>query len=155
MGRSFDKRFAEFPARHLDDADPAVKRQAIWAVGYLGLSSEAPRLEKFFEDDEFRGDALFAYALSVPGEASRGRIRSMLSKIRNAAGGFQLDERELVETALDQRLMLHGMKPVFSADDSEDPQDEPEVKTVESAKTGRNDPCPCGSGKKYKKCCGA
>jgi uncharacterized protein YecA (UPF0149 family) len=23
------------------------------------------------------------------------------------------------------------------------------------AKIGRNDPCPCGSGKKYKKCCGA
>ena len=21
-------------------------------------------------------------------------------------------------------------------------------------KTGRNDPCPCGSGKKYKRCCG-
>lgn len=25
---------------------------------------------------------------------------------------------------------------------------------VASAKVGRNDPCPCGSGKKYKKCCG-
>ena len=24
----------------------------------------------------------------------------------------------------------------------------------ESAKVGRNDPCPCGSGKKFKKCCG-
>ena len=24
-----------------------------------------------------------------------------------------------------------------------------------SQKVGRNDPCPCGSGKKYKKCCGA
>ena len=24
-----------------------------------------------------------------------------------------------------------------------------------SEKVGRNDPCPCGSGKKYKKCCGA
>ena len=23
------------------------------------------------------------------------------------------------------------------------------------AKTGRNDPCPCGSGRKYKKCCEA
>jgi preprotein translocase subunit SecA len=23
-----------------------------------------------------------------------------------------------------------------------------------AAKVGRNDPCPCGSGKKYKKCCG-
>ncbi|MCX7919610.1 MAG: preprotein translocase subunit SecA [bacterium] len=26
---------------------------------------------------------------------------------------------------------------------------------VQSKKIGRNDPCPCGSGKKYKKCCGA
>jgi len=25
----------------------------------------------------------------------------------------------------------------------------------EGPKVGRNDPCPCGSGKKYKKCCGA
>ncbi len=24
-----------------------------------------------------------------------------------------------------------------------------------AAKVGRNDPCPCGSGQKYKKCCGA
>jgi preprotein translocase subunit SecA len=36
-------------------------------------------------------------------------------------------------------------------------EDVPENKTVkhESEKIGRNDPCPCGSGKKYKKCCGA
>ena len=27
-------------------------------------------------------------------------------------------------------------------------------KTVKVEKVGRNDPCPCGSGKKYKKCCG-
>lgn len=26
---------------------------------------------------------------------------------------------------------------------------------VNDKKIGRNDPCPCGSGKKYKKCCGA
>ena len=31
------------------------------------------------------------------------------------------------------------------------------VETVvhEGPRVGRNDPCPCGSGKKYKKCCGA
>ena len=30
------------------------------------------------------------------------------------------------------------------------------VKTVTAEqKVGRNDPCPCGSGKKYKRCCGA
>ncbi|MCH6569643.1 MAG: SEC-C domain-containing protein, partial [Acidobacteria bacterium] len=30
------------------------------------------------------------------------------------------------------------------------------VKTVvrNTRKVGRNEPCPCGSGKKYKKCCG-
>ncbi|MBU4372457.1 MAG: SEC-C domain-containing protein, partial [Proteobacteria bacterium] len=35
-------------------------------------------------------------------------------------------------------------------------EDTPASATVkrEAAKVGRNDPCPCGSGKKYKKCCG-
>ncbi|HEY9249422.1 MAG TPA: SEC-C metal-binding domain-containing protein [Rariglobus sp.] len=32
----------------------------------------------------------------------------------------------------------------------------PRVGTVrhEAPKVGRNEPCPCGSGKKFKKCCG-
>ncbi|MCQ2528206.1 MAG: SEC-C domain-containing protein [Saccharofermentans sp.] len=29
-----------------------------------------------------------------------------------------------------------------------------EANIAHSTKVGRNDPCPCGSGKKYKKCCG-
>ena len=32
------------------------------------------------------------------------------------------------------------------------PPARPETRTVNGAKVGRNDPCPCGSGKKYKKC---
>lgn len=31
----------------------------------------------------------------------------------------------------------------------------PKPQTVRVEHIGRNDPCPCGSGKKYKKCCGA
>ena len=34
----------------------------------------------------------------------------------------------------------------------------PKIETVrktDEERIGRNDPCPCGSGKKYKKCCGA
>ena len=34
---------------------------------------------------------------------------------------------------------------------------QPRAKVIDLAvrtKVGRNDPCPCGSGKKYKKCCG-
>ncbi|HOL18362.1 MAG TPA: SEC-C metal-binding domain-containing protein, partial [Bacillota bacterium] len=30
----------------------------------------------------------------------------------------------------------------------------PKSQPVTAEKIGRNDPCPCGSGKKYKKCCG-
>jgi SEC-C motif domain protein len=35
--------------------------------------------------------------------------------------------------------------------------EEPKNQTVrrQEPKIGRNDPCPCGSGKKYKRCCGA
>lgn len=32
--------------------------------------------------------------------------------------------------------------------------DEAQVSVPKAVKIGRNDPCPCGSGKKYKKCCG-
>jgi preprotein translocase subunit SecA len=36
------------------------------------------------------------------------------------------------------------------------PDGAPKVETYkrDQPKIGRNDPCPCGSGKKYKKCCG-
>jgi hypothetical protein len=40
-------------------------------------------------------------------------------------------------------------RPVYEPTPYKPPQ--PHVAPV---KTGRNDPCPCGSGKKYKKCCG-
>lgn len=36
--------------------------------------------------------------------------------------------------------------------DHDHPTQEPARRQV--AKVGRNDPCSCGSGKKYKKCCG-
>jgi hypothetical protein len=154
MARSFDKRFAGYPPQHLDDADPAIKTQAIWGVGYLNLSSDAPRLAEFFNDEEFRTDALFAYALAVPGETSAGRIRALMAKVEKAAGGFREDEEDLVRIALDQRLMLHGKDPVFFPDEDEEDEEEHEHAHEPAHKPGRNDLCSCGSGKKYKKCHG-
>ena len=38
----------------------------------------------------------------------------------------------------------------------EEQEEKPQLpKDVDISKIGRNDPCPCGSGKKFKKCCGA
>ena len=153
MARSFDKRFAPYPPKHLDDADREIRTQAIWGIGYLDLSSEAPRLAELFDDEEFRTDALFAYTLSIPGETSTGRVRALMTKVEKAAGGFRDDEEDLVRIALDQRLMLHGKSPVFFPDEDEEEEAEPD-NAIAAPKPGRNDLCSCGSGKKYKKCHG-
>ena len=157
MARSMDRDFAAYPPKHLDDPDPEVQNQAIWAVGYLGLGSESGRLEQFFKDPKHRTSALFAYALAVPGETSRAHVPALLKNIERVAGELDSDEEELVRIALDQRLMLRGHKPVFFADDSEEEEqdDAPATPPALALKAGRNDPCPCGSGKKYKKCCGS
>ena len=151
MARSFDKRFAAYPPKHLNDSDPEIKTQAIWGIGYLDLASEAPRLAELFDQEEFRTDALFAYALSIAGETSAGRVRALMTKVEEAAGGFREDEEDLVRIALDQRLILHGKSPVFFPDEAEEA--EPET-VIAAPKPGRNDLCSCGSGKKYKKCHG-
>ena len=73
-------------------------------------------MKQFFEDDDFRADALFAYALCARGETSRGRMPGMLRKIDEAAGGLSEVEEEMVKIALDERLALHGKEPFFTAE---------------------------------------
>ncbi|WP_317451590.1 SEC-C metal-binding domain-containing protein [Methylobacter psychrophilus] len=45
------------------------------------------------------------------------------------------------------------MRSLFNLEDtgSDDFSDLSKIRPA--SKVGRNDPCPCGSGKKYKKCC--
>ncbi|MFH1999837.1 MAG: SEC-C metal-binding domain-containing protein [Planctomycetota bacterium] len=47
-----------------------------------------------------------------------------------------------------------GAKPSAAVDASPDPEKSSRHLPPGRAKVGRNDPCPCGSGKKFKKCCG-
>jgi hypothetical protein len=155
MWRSLDRSWAQYFPAHLDDADLDTQRAAIWGVGYLGIQAEAGRLEEFFEDDDLRSEALFAYALAAPAEVSRGRIRALYRRIDTLAGGLSAGEEDLVKLALDERLTLHGMKPVFHEDDEDEEAESGAAAAPAAAKAGRNDPCPCGSGKKFKKCCGA
>lgn len=152
MWNSLERTFAPFFPPHLDDPDMEVRKHAISGVGYLGIHESAEKLRTFFDDEDIRQNALFAYALAVRTEVSPGRMRSLQRRIDELAGGLSEVEEDLVQVALDERLMLHGHKPVFNpglAADAE-PGD-----TKAAVKAGRNDPCPCGSGKKFKKCCGA
>ena len=70
------------------------------------------------------------------------------------------DERELLGARRQQPLSYSGpedtAQPAWQRSEPMDERTAAAVKTVvrTSPKVGRNDPCPCGSGKKYKKCCG-
>ena len=55
---------------------------------------------------------------------------------------YTLEEWEDVLDAVTRRSILQAYK-------------KSKIVVREQPKVGRNDPCPCGSGKKYKKCCGA
>lgn len=154
MGRTLDRRFSDLPPKHLDDPDENIRMEAIVACGFLGLSSEAPRLEAFFEQENFRAAALFAYAMSAQGEISRGRVPALFKKIEDLAGGLTDSEEHSVKMAIDHRLMLHG-KDAFYFEQDEHGEEQEETVARAASKVGPNDPCPCGSGKKYKKCCGA
>jgi preprotein translocase subunit SecA len=48
-------------------------------------------------------------------------------------------------------IKTSGPSEIIAGDGSKASKPEP----AKSGKIGRNDPCPCGSGKKYKKCCGS
>lgn len=171
MWRSLWQPYAKFFGRHLDTSDPENKdvgllRQALRGAGYFRLTTHIDKISSFFDREEpydvLREDALFAYALAMPGETTRGRVKGMLRKIDEFAGLSQ-DEVDLVQFALDERLRLHGLAPVFEAEQHEEHHHDahetvlpaPPARHSMAEKPGRNDPCPCGSGKKYKKCHGA
>ena len=162
MWNSLDRTYAPYFPPHIEDEDSDVQKQAISGVGYLGITESAEKLRDFFDTD-LRANALFAYALCARSEVSPARIRSLLRRIDELAGGLSEEENEVVQIALDERLLLQGHKPVFNPDhgadhhhhhDHADATAAPPA-PAKQAKVGRNDPCPCGSGKKYKKCCGA
>ena len=53
-------------------------------------------------------------------------------------------------------VVIIGLEPDQPEDISDvDELLHPPAPTSTKTKVGRNDPCPCGSGLKYKKCCGS
>ncbi len=61
---------------------------------------------------------------------------------------YQLAPSEVKQT----KQQLHGAKKTMGGENK--PAQSTKAKTEDGKKVGRNDPCPCGSGKKYKKCHG-
>jgi len=87
-------------------------------------------------------------------EGIEDRVTDIIFKVRLEAGARARSVWSVSRTAHDevgQFAMAERQRAAAQA-----PQGERKVKQIklEQPKVGRNDPCPCGSGKKYKKCCG-
>jgi preprotein translocase subunit SecA len=87
-------------------------------------------------------------------ETIEDHVTNIIFKIRLEAGARTRNVWNVSQTAHDevgQFAMAEQQRAAAQA-----PQGEQKVKQIklEQPKVGRNDPCPCGSGKKYKKCCG-
>jgi len=87
-------------------------------------------------------------------ETIEDRLTDVIFKVRLEAGARARSVWNVSQTVHDevgQFAMAERQRAAAQA-----PQGEQKVKQIrlEQPKVGRNDPCPCGSGKKYKKCCG-
>jgi hypothetical protein len=78
------------------------------------------------------------------------RLKKMLGEDRDRWRRGESPPRE-VEDEFEDEPGDSFDRPEWKSDLSNDPH--PGTIRRESPKVGRNDPCPCGSGKKYKKCC--
>ncbi|MCL1807107.1 MAG: preprotein translocase subunit SecA [Oscillospiraceae bacterium] len=103
-----------------------------------------------------QGIGLRAYAQTDPVVAYKregfGMFEDMISRIRDNTVTYLL--RVQVRQDTPKRERVAGGKMVEHAGVGGEPQKKQPVRKAAAEKVGRNDPCPCGSGKKYKKCCG-
>jgi len=173
MWRSGSKMYIPSFRAPLRDPDPAVQLQAIRGVGAFPIPPLAIEMIPFFSSEDLREDALYAYASAVNAKITPKSVQRLLEDIDNKADGLSREELEIVTEALDQRLETEGFEAVFHAPEPDEhdhsmcghdhPHELDPALPAQGAqaapatgkhKAGRNEPCPCGSGKKYKKCCG-
>ena len=97
------------------------------------------------------------YVKIMERQAEIARLREEAAKKAAAAHQVSLNQPEqpkpvTVPAAVQASLKREQVaKPTATSGDGTDTSRKTVVK---GKKVGRNDPCPCGSGKKYKKCCG-
>ncbi len=118
-----------------DPGEPPGERE--WCAAYLhGVAMHG---ELWIDDPNEQMRALLTPIIALGVEASTPEIKADLADPK------RLEEFRRIIPACAQGLYRYWLQR------REPPQ---ASATYGQGKTGRNDPCPCGSGKKYKKCCG-
>jgi preprotein translocase subunit SecA len=152
---------AEFLREELSELEKYILVQiydAAWKEHLYGMDhlKEGVFLRAWAERDpkveyKHEGYRMFTEML----ETIEERVTDIIFKVRLEAGSRAKNVWQVSSARHDevnQFAMAERQRAAAAA-----PQGETKVKQIklEQPKVGRNDPCPCGSGKKYKKCCGA
>lgn len=112
--------------------DPPIG--APWALGFLlGRELDPEAWEKHCDEWEGLAEDLDS-------------VDELLNGLEEGGGGAKLPMSDRFETVMALPSLLHDLYEARWP---------PEPLRRATPKVGRNDDCPCGSGRKYKKCCGA
>jgi uncharacterized protein len=117
-----------------------------WAVGFLrGVEMRPDGWEAMLEEGEFADalDAIEALASTLDDDAPAAASRIS-----------QRERGQLIDQMTADVADIHEFFRPFRKAGTLPQAMRIETVRREQPKVGRNDPCPCGSGKKYKLCCG-
>jgi len=106
-----------------------------------------------WDDEDFNDDEEGEFGSnSVAGRIFKATLEGLRAG-RDVLGELpNRDELQRVQ-ALAEELILSDLEPDPEPDVDTDAYESPQPLRKSGPAVGRNDPCPCGSGKKYKKCC--
>jgi preprotein translocase subunit SecA len=115
------------------------------SIGLRGYAEQDPRVAYKREGAEY-----FRAMLA----GVRDKVTDMIFKVR-LTGESEMASVYEVSNTVHEQLQGYDHLAQDMADQQEAAEPQPVKQIVRDVpKVGRNDPCPCGSGKKYKKCCG-
>ena len=145
-----------------------------WRDVAYSQEADKAQLQKFWTNYFLIEKGIYEKLLANPDEVVRGTVKDLADKFEvevMTMVGFldgindslkvqnpieEMDENTEVNLGFDKELLYKNMVDAKADWLYELPQWD-EIFTeekIKGAKIGRNDPCPCGSGKKYKHCCG-
>jgi preprotein translocase subunit SecA len=132
----------EYKRESFDMFEAMMRRFQEETVRYLYLMQilERRELARSGGSDQGPDAGVAVITAGGAGDGDGRRPRALVTSVDEVEEAFQRKKRRELEQA---RMAGAGdLEPVQQV-------------VRNTAKIGRNDPCPCGSGKKYKKCCGA
>jgi len=134
--RNLDRKWQE----HLETLE--ALREAVYLRSY---AQKNPLVEYKNEGFSIFSEMIDEMRIAIARKVYRVRIRKDANRTRTAHS---------IKATHNSSMAMGGLGKVRNEERNEAQAKSIQVKRS-TPKVGRNDPCPCGSGKKYKKCCGA